>query len=344
MKLTHREIADFCRQLALLVHAGIGIGDGVFLLAEEETGDFCVLLKDLGTQMDKGEKLSAAMENCGAFPECVTGMIFIGEQTGGVEEVLTAMAHFYDQCSRSSRKIKEALTYPAILLALMLVVIGVLLVKVLPVFENVYASLGGRLTGVAAGLLQLGQFLKCAMPVLFVLLAVLILAALLYGFVAPLRSKVNRWWTQHFGDRGVFAKYNNANFARALAMGIGSGLPLEDAVEQAGKLLADIPAAASRCQCCVRLLHSGAQLSDAMGQSGFLGSAESRMLALGLRQGNGDKVMADLADRLMEQADEALENAVAKIEPAMVLLASVLVGAILLTVMLPLMNIMAAIG
>ena len=136
----------------------------------------------------------------------------------------------------------------------------------------------------------------------------------------------------------------NANFARALAMGIGSGLPLEDAVEQAGKLLADIPAAASRCQCCVRLLHSGAQLSDAMGQSGFLGSAESRMLALGLRQGNGDKVMADLADRLMEQADEALENAVAKIEPAMVLLASVLVGAILLTVMLPLMNIMAAIG
>ena len=68
------------------------------------------------------------------------------------------------------------------------------------------------------------------------------------------------------------------------------------------------------------------------------------MLAVGLKQGNSDQIMENIADRLLEQAEEALENTVAKIEPAMVLLASALVGAILLAVMLPLMNIMAAIG
>ena len=68
------------------------------------------------------------------------------------------------------------------------------------------------------------------------------------------------------------------------------------------------------------------------------------MLAVGLRQGNADQVMADIANRLMEQADEAMENAASKIEPAMVLTASILVGMILLAVMLPLMNIMTVIG
>ena len=344
MKLTHGEIADFCRRLSLLLHAGIGIADGVFLLAQEEAQPLCGLLQSLGTQMDGGETLSATMEKSGAFPGCVTGMVQIGEHTGHMEEVLEAMAQFYEQRSRSSRRIKNALTYPAVILALMLLVVGVLLMKVLPVFEDVYASLGSSLTGAAGILLQLGQWLEAAMPVLFALLALLVLAAALYTYCAPVRNKAGIWWTARFGDRGASQKYNNANFARALAMGLGSALPLEDAVELSGKLLSDIPGAAQRCRICAEDLRGGKDLLEAMNHAGFLPPAESRMLAVGLRQGSADRVMADIADRLMEQADEALENAVEKIEPAMVLLASALVGVILLSVMLPLMNIMSAIG
>lgn len=344
MKLTYGEIADLCRRLAMLLHAGIGVADGVFLLAEEETQQTRALLKDIGTRMDEGAPLSAAMEHSEAFPGCVVGMVHMGEQTGCMEEVLEALAKFYEQRSRSSRQIKNALVYPAFLLVLMLVVVGVLLIKVLPVFDEVYASLGSRMTGVASTLLHLGGWLEAAMPVLFGLLILLALAALLYARCTPVRNKVTAWWTAHFGDRGVSAKYNNANFARALAMGLGSALPLEDAVELSGKLLADIPGAAQRCSRCAAWLREGKPLSEAMDSAGFLPPAESRMLAVGLRQGSGDRVMADIADRLMEQADEALENTVAKVEPAMVLLASLLVGVILLSVMLPLMNIMSAIG
>lgn len=344
MKLSHSEVADICRRLALLLHAGIGLADGVFLLAEEESGTLQKLLQDMGTQMDGGETLSTAMEKAGAFPGCITGMVSIGEQTGRVEEVLVAMAQFYEQRSRSSRQIKDALAYPTVILMLMLVVVGVLLVKALPVFDDVYASLGSRLTGVAAGLLYLGQLLKKVMPVLFGLLIVAVLAVLLYACCEPVRNKVSAWWTARFGDRGISKKFNNANFACALAMGLGSALPLEDAVEQAGRLLADIPGAAARCSQCAKQLCSGADLSAAMSAADFLPPAESRMLAVGLRQGSSDRVMEDIADRLMEQANEALENTVAKVEPAMVLTASLLVGAILLSVMLPMMNIMAAIG
>lgn len=344
MKLTYSEIAGLCRSLALLLHAGIGTADGVFLLAEEETKEMRALLMALGTQMDEGKNLSDAMLESGAFPGCVTGMVSMGEQTGRLEEVLSALGAFYDQRSRSNRQIKHALAYPSVILVLMLVVIGVLLTKVLPVFDEVYTSLGSRLTGVAAGLLHLGQLLDTAMPVLLGILALVVLAALLYTYCVPVKEKANAWWTARFGDRGASRKFNDANFARALAMGLSSALPLEDAVEQAAMLLSDIPGAAERCRRCAQSLRSGSALADAMKESGFLPPAESRMLSVGLRQGSGDRVMADIADRLQEDAQESLERTVAKVEPAMVLVASALVGLILLSVMLPLMNIMAAIG
>ena len=344
MKLTYSEIAGLCRSLALLLHAGIGTADGVFLLAEEESKKMRPLLTGLGAKMDGGRTLSEAMKESDAFPGCVTGMVAMGEQTGRLEEVLSALAAFYDQRDRSSRQIRQALTCPTMILVLMIVVISVLLIKVLPVFDAVYASLGSRLTGVAAGLLHLGQLLKNAMPLLLVILAVVVLAALVYIYCAPIKEKVNAWWTARFGDRGASRKFNNANFARALAMGLSSALPLEDAVEQAAMLLSDIPGAAERCRRCAQSLRSGSALADAMKESGFLPPAESRMLSVGLRQGSGDRVMADIADRLQEDAQESLERTVAKVEPAMVLVASALVGLILLSVMLPLMNIMAAIG
>ena len=344
MKLTQIEIAQLCRNLALLLRGGIGTADGVFLLAQEAEGRLRTLLEALGAGLDAGENLSEAMARSGAFPACVTGMVHTGERTGRLEEVLEALAQFYDQRSRANRAIKNAVTYPAVLLALMLVVIGVLLVRVLPVFEQVYASLGSGLSGVAKDLLQLGRWLAGAMPALAALLGLAALAALLYGCCEKVRRNVNAWWTARFGDRGAAGKYNNANFARALAMGLGSALPLEEAVEQAGRLLEDVPAAAERCRRCAELLRGGTALPEAMKETGFLPPAESRMLVVGLTQGSGDRVMEHIAQRLMEQADEELEDTVAKIEPAMVLTASVLVGMILLAVMLPLMNIMAAIG
>lgn len=343
MKLTHSEIAGLCRRLALLLHAGIGAADGIFLLAEEDD-EMRPLLTALGAGMDEGKPLSEAMEVSRAFPGCVTGMVRVGEQTGRLEEVLTSLANFYEQRSRSSRQIRQALMYPAAILALMLVVIGVLLIKVLPVFDEVYASLGSRLTGVAAGLLHLGQLLEKAMPVLLGILGAVAVTALLYAYCAPFREKVSAQWTARFGDRGISRKFNNANFARALAMGLAGALPLEEAAQQAGELLSDIPGAARRCETCAEALRSGASLATAMGDAGFLPPAESRMLSVGLRQGSGDLVMADIADRLMHDAEDALGQTVAKVEPAMVLAASMLVGLILLAVMLPLMNIMSAIG
>ena len=175
--ISNEDIASLCLELSLLFHAGVSTGDALSLLAEE--GDRRGMLKAMAEQVDSGSTLSAALRESGAFPIYVSGLVEVGERTGRTEEALAALSRYYEDRVRLSRRIRSALLYPAVMLALMLVVIGVLLVRVLPIFDDVYASLGGRLTGVAAGLLTLGQWLEGVMPVLYIVIAVLALLVLL---------------------------------------------------------------------------------------------------------------------------------------------------------------------
>ena len=135
-----------------------------------------------------------------------------------------------------------------------------------------------------------------------------------------------------------------ARFAQALAMGLRSGLPLEEAVDVCASLLRDTPSAADRCRMCANRLAEGGELAETLQESGMLPPAVCRLLTLGIRSGTGDTVMDDIARRLSIEANQALERKVAQVEPTLVLVTSLLVGAILLSVMLPLMNIMTAIG
>lgn len=343
-KLSYQETAAFCHDLALLVQAGIGLSDGVFLMSGEEKSGAGETFKRIGESLDQGKALSAALQECERFPAYVIGLVSVGEKTGRLEESLFSLAEYYEERSRVNRMLWNALAYPLLILLLMLAVVGVLLIQVMPVFDKVYQSLGSRLTGAAAGLLQLGYGLKAALPALFVILAVGILAGILFACVSTLRQTIVSFFKKKWGDKGLLGRLSNAQFARALAMGLTSGLTLEESLELAGMLLCDTPGAKKRCDSCIHMLQEGAELSAALGDNGFLQAAQSRMLAIGMRGGNGDRVMTELADRMMEQAGEALDSAVAKVEPTMVLAASVLVGMILLAVLLPLTNIMAAIG
>lgn len=342
--LTDLQIAHICRGLSLQLHAGISLADGLYLLAEDAQGTLAPMLHQMGAGLDRGAELQEIMEQAGCFPDHVRGMVRIGQRSGKLEQTFRSLAAYYEQRGRQKRQIRQALSYPAMVFALMLVVVAVLLVKVLPVFDGVYASLGSRLTGIAAGLLSLGRLLERAMPGLLGILVLVGTFAIVYWKIKSVRLWVNDRYQRRFGDRGIGRKYNNARFAEALAMGLSSGLTLEESVELAGDLLHSVPDAAERCRLCSRRLAEGAALPEAMKEAQLLPTAESRMLAVGLRAGNADRVMEEIARRLHEQAEDALEDTVSKIEPALVLIASLLVGVILLAVMLPLMNIMSTIG
>lgn len=340
-KLTNEEIAALCLELSLLLHAGVSMGNALSL-ESGDAGERRELLRSAADAVDGGAPLSQALRESGAFPVYVCGLVEVGERTGRTEESLAALSRYYEDRVRMARRIRSALLYPAIMLALMLLVIGVLLVKVLPIFDDVYASLGGRLTGVAGGLLRLGAWLEGAMPVLWVLLAVLAVFAAAIALSDSFRSRLLSAWRNRWGDRGVARKLNNARLAQALSMGMASGLPLEESLELSAGLLEG--GARERCRSCRDRLTEGGTLSEALRESGLLPPAQCRLLELGQRSGAGDAAMEKIARDLSEEGEAALDDLVGRVEPALVLVCSLLVGLILLSVMLPLMNIMAAIG
>jgi len=182
------------------------------------------------------------------------------------------------------------------------------------------------------------------MPVLCVLMAVVVGLVMAFSFSDSFRGKLIGMWRKSHGDKGISRKLTEARFAQALTMGLSSGLPLEQAVEVCAGLMQDTPPAAERCRLCARKLAEGGELAETLRESGMLPPAACRLLMLGMRSGNGDAVMEDIARRLSGEATQALERKVAQVEPTLVLVTSLLVGAILLSVMLPLMNIMTAIG
>ena len=130
-QLTQAETAEICSSLALLLHGGLGLADSVWILQQEAKGTAREILSGLGECLDRGSTVSSAMEETGGFPVYVGAMTRIGEETGRLEETLSALGDYYAENDRTVRQLKNALTYPFMILLLMLVVIGVLLMKVL---------------------------------------------------------------------------------------------------------------------------------------------------------------------------------------------------------------------
>jgi len=343
--MDNRELSWLCRELAILLHAGVILGDGLSLLAEEESGTFSALLTDMSRAVDGGLSLSRAMSESGCFPAYACGMVEVGERTGRTEQSLAALAAYYERREDTQRQLKATLTYPAILLLLMLIVIAVLLVKVLPVFNEVYTALGSGLTGFAGGLLLLGQWLDTAMPVLCFLLAAAVSFLLAFTLSGGFRDRVTARWQSRFGERGIARKLGDAQFAQALALSMQSGLSPAEALELCATLFADRPHAAARCHSCAQAMNEGGEgFAEALSKSELLPPTACRLLSFGLRSGAGDEVMETIAARLADDAEQSLTQRIAQIEPTLVLVTSLLVGAILLSVMLPLMNIMSTIG
>ena len=253
--ISHEDISSICLELSLLLHAGIGVGDALALLLEESSQEYEELLTGIAKEVDEGAALSAALRNTGRFPVYVAGLVEVGEQAGRTEEALRALSGYYEYRTRLDRRVRSALLYPAVMLMLML--IAVLLIKVVPIFEDVYRSLGGRLTGMAGSLLSLGRLLDRIMPVLWVLLAAFVLFFGVFAVSGAFREKILSWWRNLWGDKGIAGRMNTARLAQALSMGMSSGLSLEEAVALAAGLVEDVPDAKKRCMDCRDRLEKG---------------------------------------------------------------------------------------
>jgi len=344
-ELSYQVLAEFCQKLALFAHSGIYHGQGLLLMAQEEREkNLKLIYTQLARQADYGLPLSACLSEVGIFPAYMIGMIKTGEETGHLEEALQELSKYYYERFQMGKQIRSAIVYPAVMVLLMIVVIGILLVKVLPIFEQVYRSLGSGLNGMAGGLLQIGQSLNEILPFLLVALCCCVCLVLLYACSGSFRVKIVKIYQKHWGDKGIAKQMNDVHFLQGLAMAKASGLNMMQGIDSAQKMLEESPHAMERCKLCNEKMQAGMCLEDALVESGFLTVSRGKLLLLAQSAGNGDAMLNQIAAQMAQETQENLANKVESIEPCLVLITAFLVGVILLSVMLPLMNIMALIG
>ena len=344
-KPDHEQIGNLCGSLAHLYHAGIGTGDALALLADDESsGQEKELLQGMSVWADEGASLAEIFRRTECFPDYVGNLLSVGERVGRTEETLTALSSYYAGRARLARQIKNTLLYPAVLMVVLLAVLFILLVWVMPVFNDVYARLGSSLTGIAGGLLEFGILLRKGLPVLFAVLMLVVVFAIIIAVSSGLRGKLMSFCKKKFGDTGIVRRSNTARFTQALAMGMAGGLTDREAVELASDLAEGSGEFSSCCDLCLAKLDEGDDLSTALRESRLLSKAECRLLSTGIKSGCADQIMDQIALRALEESEQELENLAGRIEPTVVVAMSLMVGFILLSVMPPTMNIMSAIG
>jgi len=340
MRYSNAELGAFCTALAHLLRAGINCGDALNLLAQDGgEGPLFSCLPRMARMADEGWALSRVLEQAGGFPAYVHTLVRAGEETGNLEEALMALGGHYEQQEQLERELRGALSYPLLLLGVLLVVLTALLVWVLPVFDEVYRQLGSSLTGIAGGLLALGRLMGKYGVVILVLLGLGTA-----GLAALSRRKGVKAGVLYRLDGGWRGDLTRSRLAGVLAMGLRSGLDGERALLLAEGLAGEDAELARRWRHCLDRLRGQDSLPAALRESGLLPAAECRLLEAGVHSGCVDAVMEKVAARMRERGQAQLEQRLGRIEPALVLTAAALVGSILLCVLLPLTRIMAAIG
>lgn len=341
-KLTNEQVHIFCSALADLLSAGIPAADALMLLkADEEDPALKKVLEQMAGEADAGGSLAQIMGSSRVFPAYVCTLVTVGQQVGRLDQTLAGLGEYYEERARMDRAARSALLYPAVLLMVLLAVAVILLVWVLPVFNDVYAQLGSSLTGVAGGLLAFGDLLRQSLPGICIVLAVF--AGVLA--IAPLRNSLLKLWRKLRGDRGVPRQLFSARYVQSFSMAMTSGMTDQEAASLAGKLAeGEAPAFQQRCDRCQKALDEGQSLPRVLRDNGFLSPADCRLLEAGIRSGKGEVALQQIARRLLERSQEALLRQTGAVEPILVAVSCGLIGAVVLSVMLPLMHIMSAIG
>ena len=223
-------------------------------------------------------------------------------------------------------------------------VVVLLATKVLPVFDGVFAQLGAKMGPVATGMMHAGQSLAKVGTGLAIAVAVLAVIAVVVALVPALRERFARWVRRTFGGRGILGQMAVSRFASSMSMAAASGMSMEESVELSAKLCGGAREIDEKTAKCRERILDGVSAADALSESGLFSSRDCRLMKLAEQTGTLYESLEDIAGRQEEESLRKIDRLVGAIEPAIVVITSVLAGVILISVMLPLMGLLSAAG
>lgn len=343
-QLTNQELAAFCDQIAMVLKAGISPAEGVSIMLEDtQSLEGREILKIISENCDDGVSFYESVEETGVFPKYALDMIKIGEESGKLEEVMRSLAFHYNREENIARGIKSAITYPLLIVGMMLIVILVLMIKVLPIFNDVFKQLGTEMTGISRTLMNIGTTISNYAVVFIVLLVLIVIAYIVFSRTEWGKARFSKFLSKFFATRKLYEKVASGRLASGLSLTLSAGIDTEKGIELV-ETLVENSQIKGKLDKCKEMMDEGVTLTDALCENEIFSNMYSRMITVGIKTGAVDKVFQKIANGYEEEVDEKINNLISILEPTLVIILSVIVCLILLSVMLPLMAVMSSIG
>ena len=344
-ELSNLAVSIFCRNMSMLISAGIDAEESVGLLADDAAAnDFRDAAKSVQEKMLTGQpQLSAAMSESGYFPAHACRMLAAGEKTGKSENVLRSLADYYENRDRLARKMRSAVNYPMVLLILAAAILVLLLVRVLPVFTNVYRSLAGGMTTTAYIYLRIAYVVGTIALVLAILLGVFLL--LTAGTVQNNDDGVKAsGLLARFGPaKSAIRKLSLAHFTQVLHLFVASGADVDTSITAAEELVSDPETKAKVDEVRTHMKEDNVGLSRAIYDKGLFEPLYARLFMSAVKAGQTEQMLGKLASTFSLEADEAVDSLIDSIEPVISAFLTIAVGIVLLSTMIPLIGILGAV-
>ena len=339
-KVTLKDLAVFSRQFATMINSGLSLLRALNILTEQtENKELARVLGEVRNDIETGGSLSSAMaKHPDAFPVLMTNMCKAGEVGGFLDSVMLQVAQNYESEVRLRGKVKAAMTYPVVVFVLAILMCIVMLIFIVPTFENLFSTLGGTLPAPTRVLVAMSEGLRTFGPV-FVVLVVVGLQVWkrikrkpqVRNIVDPLKLKL-----PVFG--GLIQKIALARFARNLGTMMKSGVPILQSLEivsiTTGSVV--IERATIAVQQSVR---NGESLSQPLTEHSVFPPMVVQMMSVGEDTGALDTMLMKIAEFYDQEVEATTESLTALIEPLMIAFLGAIVGSMIVALYMPIFKI-----
>jgi type IV pilus assembly protein PilC len=340
-ELSAAELSLFFSNLELIYHSGLTPAEGFDILKQStrdaKSRQWLELLYESSTV---GLPLTDSLDRAGGLPEYALSLLRIGEETGRLEDTCRSLHEYYERRDELAQALRSALVYPSTMILMVFVVVIILLTQAMPVFDQVFNQLGFELTGIAGGLLVVGQALRSSALYISAVLAAIVVFVLILRLLPVGKRLFNTLYERAPITRELSFKMALQRFAFAMATMLKSGLDTDAALKLAEPLIENAKAG-ERVRTIRAKVEKGAGFQTAIEESKLFPLEEMSLLAVGFRTGSDAQAFDQVGTSIAVATERRVDRLVGAIEPTLVGFMCVLVGVILLSVMLPLLGVLS---
>lgn len=344
-KVKIKDLTVFARQFATMINSGVSITRALGILTEQTTNPTLrEVINQVRKDVESGLSLSEALsKQSKIFPPIFVNMVKAGEAGGVLDEVLLRLADHYEREANLRSRVKSALTYPVAVFVFSIIIAFVMITFIVPVFMNMFESLGGELPAATQMLVNLSNFIRSRWYVL--LIAGL---GFYYGFKIFKSRPRGRYIVDSIKLKlPVFGKLTQkmalAKFSRTLATLISSGVPILQALDivadTAGNAVITAAIRESRSS-----IKEGESISKPLSRSPVFPPMVVQMISVGEETGSLDNMLKKIADFYDEEVTATVDSLTSLLEPVLMIFMGIMIGGIVISLYLPMFQVISVLN